>query len=251
MNLIKKKKRQKILLTLLVLVLLGTTGSIVRSRWIEHAEHQAIASQISWKLFATPGPGRSPLPEADCEYLDFESIRSKNPDITAWLTLDGTGIDFPVVQSSDNLFYIDHDAEGKSNSKGALFLDYRCNFDFSDFNNIIYGHNLNARHMFGTLMNYKDKNYFDKHRTGRLYTPCTNYSLDVFAVLIIPHKSKLYRYAFISKNDKADFFVEIQQAALYWDTLRLEDGETLLMLSTCSYEFKNARTVVFARCKPI
>ena len=94
--------------------------------------------------------------------VDFELLRKQNPDVFAWLYCPDTPINYPVVQASDNEYYLRRLLDGSYNFAGTLFMDYRNAVELSDWNSIIYGHNLKNDLMFGTLPKYKDKAYFDE-----------------------------------------------------------------------------------------
>lgn len=86
----------------------------------------------------------------------FAELRAINPDVCAWVTLDDTGVDYPVVQGRDNLTYVNTDVYGKFSLAGTIFLDSRCASDFSDAYGLLYGHHMVSGQMFGDLENYQD-----------------------------------------------------------------------------------------------
>ena len=87
----------------------------------------------------------------------------------AWLTVDGTKIDYPVVQGETNLEYINQDIYGEFALSGSIFLDSRNDRKFIDSYSLLYGHHMDNGAMFGDVMNYKEKEYFESHKTGTLY----------------------------------------------------------------------------------
>ena len=188
-------------------------------------------------------PTSEPLP-----LMDFTALREKNEEIIGWITLDETMIDYPIVQGSNNSYYLSRSAEKKSSKSGAIFLDYRAEKDFSNFSSVIYGHNMNAGTMFGGLVKFKDKTYFDEHKTGYLYIPDKTYRLQIISVAITQPDSEYYRYAFSSEAEKQEHIEMIENTALHWrESEDIDSEDRLLILSTCSYEKKNARTVLVAK----
>lgn len=125
----------------------------------------------------TPEP-EPPLPEAD-----FEALSAMNSDVTAWIRIEGTNLNYPVVQTSNNDYYLNHLFTGTWNRSGCPFLDHLNSADFSDTNSIIYGHNRRNGAMFATLLNYRRQNYFNAHPTVTLLLPDVGYSVRIFAVL--------------------------------------------------------------------
>jgi len=91
--------------------------------------------------------------------LKFDELQKKNKDIIAWIYCENTPINYPVLRCEDNSYYLNHLPDGQYNKNGSLFVDYRCSSNFSDFNTIIYGHNMKTEKMFGSLTNYKRQSY--------------------------------------------------------------------------------------------
>ncbi|MDR0813722.1 MAG: class B sortase [Oscillospiraceae bacterium] len=179
--------------------------------------------------------------------MDFSEVQAKNPDIVAWLVIDGLGIDYPIVQGTDNSYYLNHTAENKYNKLGALFEDFRNNPDFSDFNSIIYGHNRKSPQVFGRLSLMKDQETFDKITTGYLYTPAKTYRIDIFAIVVGGSRSEFYNYIFASAQAKQWHLDMIRQYAMHYRDIDITAEDRILSLSTCSYEYKDARTILIAK----
>ena len=178
---------------------------------------------------------------------DFGALQTGNPDIIAWLAIPGTVIDYPVVQTSDNDFYLSHDAQKNINTNGALFLDYRAHPDFSDFVNVIYGHHMQSGIMFQNLMNFKDQTFFDNQRIGTLYTPEKTWQLEFFATAVVSYDSDIYDYTLSSPAEKEAYFEGVKEVALQYRDIDLSASDRIVVLSTCSYEYADARSVVLAR----
>ena len=98
----------------------------------------------------------------------FAELRAINPDVCAWVTLDDTGVDYPVVQGRDNLTYVNTDVYGEFSLAGTIFLDSRCASDFSDAYGLLYGHHMVSGQMFGDLENYQDAAFLREHTAGAL-----------------------------------------------------------------------------------
>lgn len=179
--------------------------------------------------------------------MDFTSLQSKNPDIVAWLTLDGTAIDYPITQAKDNEYYLHYDAEKNRNINGSIFLDYRNNFDFSDNNSIVYGHNMDSGQMFADINRFKDESYFNSHTLGRLYTPQKTYNLEIFEVALVRSVGNTYTWSFDSSSSWDLYIDQLKKDAMFLRETDLEWRSKIITLSTCSYEFQNARTVLLAK----
>jgi sortase B len=188
-----------------------------------------------------------PAGDPELPLLNFSPLQTANPDIAAWLTLDGTDIDYPVVQGKDNSYYLTRTAEQKHSKNGAVFLDYRANPDFSDFSSVLYGHHMKSGKMFAPLVKFKEKAYFDSHTTGTLYTPGKTYRLELFAAAVTKPDSDYYNYAFVSPSERESHLNMIKDTAKLYKDIGITEQDKILTLSTCSYEYKDARTVVLAR----
>ncbi len=111
----------------------------------------------------------------------------------AWLRLDGTHIDYPVMQASDNRWYLNHDYYSNDSASGAVFLDFRNSALFSDYVSIIYGHRMNGDLMFSDVAKYRDADYFAAHRTGELILPIGTIKLRAVSFREISADDNLYR----------------------------------------------------------
>lgn len=179
--------------------------------------------------------------------MDFTKLKEENEEIEFWLTIDSTVIDFPVVIGTDNKYYLTHTAQHKKSALGAIFADFRTNKNQLDFNTVIYGHNTRNGKMFGTLKNFKQKDFFQTHKTGTLYSPSQNYRLEIFACIVTKHDSEIYRYGFESISQKNEHIKKLRDEAIQWREIDLNAQSQILVLSTCSNEYKNARTVILAK----
>jgi sortase B len=192
--------------------------------------------------------GAAAAADADGALMDFSALTSRNEDIVAWITIDGTGIDYPVTQAKDNRYYLTHTANNEYSKLGSVFLEFRNNRDFSDFNNVLYAHNMRDGSMFGQLARFKDQGFFEGHRSGTLYTPAATYRIAIFACAVTESTSDYYRYAFPSASERADFVQMLKSSALQWRDEPVDpQTDRLLLLSTCSSEYREARTVLAAK----
>lgn len=192
----------------------------------------------------------SPAPDAAPITVDFAVLAKTNEDIIGWLYSEGTPINLPVVRSADNKDYLRRLVDGSQNSAGTLFVDYRNAGDFSDSNTVIYGHNMKNREMFGTLSQYRKQAYFDAHPVMWLLTPQGDYRVEPVAGYVTQADSEVY--AFSRSGDAV--FATVQQAMEKSDfrtDTTIAPGDRFLTLSTCSYEYDNARYVLIGKLVPL
>lgn len=201
-------------------------------------------------LLATePSEDQEPTETAPIE-VDFDVLLEKNRDVIGWLYCEDTPINLPVVQSSDNDYYLRRLLDGTWNSAGTLFADYRNTGDFSDENTIIYGHNMKNSSMFGSLTKYKTQSYYDEHPVLWLLTPETDYKVELIAGYVTPVDSEIYFLPQTEQEVQALIEQAIQKSTFTAD-VELTDTDRYLTLSTCSYEYDNARYVLIGRLIPL
>lgn len=170
-------------------------------------------------------------------YHSFSQLLGINPDTVAWITMDGTHIDHPVVRSNDNFDYLDKGFDGKYYAGGTLFMD-KDNSSFEDDYSIIHGHHMAAGAMFGDLTRYLEPSFFEKNRSGTLLTAEYDYDIEVFAAGVFSaYDTHIYRPGEIVPIDY------IQANAV--NQRRAGDSGHVLSLSTCLDDMSDNRAVVF------
>ena len=178
--------------------------------------------------------------------IDFDALKQENNDIIGWIYCPDTPINYPVVKGKDNNQYLRADLKGKYLVSGTIFADYRNNEVGEDKNYIVYGHNMKNSTMFGTLVKYKKQSYYDAHPTLYFLTPEHNYIIELIAGAVVKRDSDIYQTA-LADNTIADIMIK----STFNSTVEIGNGENIITLSTCSYEFNNARYVVVGKLKKI
>ena len=198
----------------------------------------------------TTDPGET-LAEGPPIFVDFEVLKQENPDIVAWIYSENTVINYPVVQGSDNQFYVTRMPDGRYNSNGSIFLDFRNLSDFADFNSIIYGHNMTNDSMFGTLENYKNPDYYAEHPYLWIITPDAAYRVDLIAGMVTPSDSEAYDL-YNSKDELHERLrYAISKSTFDPGEVDVDSIRHVVTLSTCSYEYAIARYVVIGNLVPV
>ena len=188
---------------------------------------------------------------------DFSELLAVNPDVCGWITLNNTNVDYPVLQGETNFTYINTDVYGNFALAGSIFLDTRCSKEFTDPYSLIYGHHMADSKMFGDLDLYKDETFFQENTTGSLVLPGKAYQLEIIACLLVPasedhifepttwQDSNISRLLEFVENNALNLHDEIMR-----ELKAAEDPFKILALSTCSYEYTDARTIVLTWMKP-
>lgn len=185
----------------------------------------------------------------------FEELLAINPDVCAWVMVDNTNIDLPVLQGSTNLTYINRDVYGNFALAGSIFLDTRNERDFSDAYSLLYGHHMENSGMFGDLDLYKDQSFFDDNKTGMLILPDRSYNLEIFACLLVEAGKDTIFDPELWQTDINGLLSFAENNSLHLreetiDKLRQMENPKVLALSTCSTEFTDARTIILAVMEP-
>lgn len=189
--------------------------------------------------------------------LKVKKLQEINTDIVGWIQIEGTNINYPVLQGEDNEYYLNHNYKKQKTEKGSIFLDKSYNWDIESNNLIIYGHNLVNGQMFKDLLKYSKEEFFEQHKTIRFTTAEADKEYEIISVF----KSKVYNkteknvfryYDFInSKSEKEynNFVKQAKEASLYDTKNTAEYGDNLITLITCAYHIDDGRFVVIAREK--
>lgn len=197
---------------------------------------------------------RKPAVDADGG-VSFAELLAINADVCAWVTLDGTKIDYPVLQGSTNLTYINRDVYGNFALSGSIYLDTRNQRDFSDAYSLLYGHYMEKSGMFGDLELYKEESFFRENPSGTLLLPNQAYRLEIFACLLTEAGEGAVFDPERWQTDVQGLLSYVEKHCLFLrkDTInKLEQMEKpkILALSTCSGEFTDARTIILAVMEP-
>lgn len=178
--------------------------------------------------------------------IDFDALKQENSDIIGWIYCPDTPINYPVVQGKDNDQYLRADLKGQYLVSGTIFADYRNGIIGTDSNFIVYGHNMKDSTMFGTLVKYKEQSYYDEHPILYFLTPETNYIIDLCAGAVVKRDSDIYRI-----TPQENTIAEIVAKSTFSSSVEIAESEYIITLSTCSYEFNNARYVVIGKLSKI
>lgn len=174
--------------------------------------------------------------------INFEELWKINPEIYAWIEIPGTDVNYPIVQSAaDNSYYLDHTIEGIAGYPGSIYTEAVNKKDFSDFNTLIYGHDMQDGSMFGGLYKYRDENYLKEHETMIIYTTEHKYTYRIFSTATYDDRHIMGAYDFASHSQREDYLESIDNT----DPLVTTDSR-LVTLSTCIADQPDHRFLVEA-----
>lgn len=173
---------------------------------------------------------------------DFIKLRKINKDIIGWIRIDGTIIDYPILQAGDNKKYLTTNYKKEYSSSGSIFLDYRNNANFEDDFSIIYGHNMSYKAMFAELKEYKNSSFFNSHKQGKLYLEDKTYDIEILLYKVIGTYDDIPYNLYLYRNNHNELIYKALSS-------KEEKHDKLLLLSTCSSGNKNKRVVLLAEIR--
>ncbi len=214
----------------------------------------ATAAPADSSAQVTPAPAVEEIvldPEVSPIEVDFDALKQRNKDVVGWIYCPDTVINYAVVQTEDNMYYLHKDIDGNYSAYGTLFVECLCQKDFKNTNNIIYGHHMNDGKMFARLVEYAKQSYFDQHPVFYLNTPDMNYRVELFAGYITDMNSDTYTISFASEEENQAWLDKIISQSTFESSVAVKPGDKILTLSTCTYEYDDARYVVQGKMVPI
>ena len=186
--------------------------------------------------------------------VDFVALKEINPEIIGWLYCEGTEVDFPICATDNNDYYLSHAYDGTPKRSGSIFLEAADKTDFSDTNSVIYGHNMLDGSMFHCLEQWQDQKFYEEHDHMWLITPEKTYRINIFSGYVTDAFSSTYTvftdYGELTKEYINNAFSLSDFYPVYEKCDILVDGDysqKYVLLSTCAYNYKNARYVLHGK----
>ena len=267
----EKKRRGNPLITVIILILCGVMGfsgykifTILRNYHEGDSAYAGIAQSAvasssgpvlhpkTESAASSQGEGSSAVPVEDKGIsavgiaVDFDALRAENSDVIGWLYQEGTVINYPVVQGSDNDYYLNHRFDGVYSSFGTLFVDYRNSAPFEGtWQTVIYGHHMKNGSMLASLDKYRKQSYYDEHPFMLLYTPEKTYFLELFSGYVATTGDWCYTVS--GYDDFSSYLNYLQTMSAFESDVTVTEDDRIVMLSTCVYDFEDARFVVFGK----
>ena len=193
---------------------------------------------------------RTPPPVLD----EYKNLLNKNKRLIGWVKIDDTNIDYPVMQTTDNEYYLDHNLNQEYDKNGSIFMDKDCDVLKPSTNFILYGHHMKNGQMFGSLSLYSDQSYYEKHpyiQFDTIYEKGLYEIMYVFRSRVYSEDEIVFKYyQFIDAQSEQEFdsyMNDMAEMSLYDTGVTASFGDQLLTLSTCDYQEKNGRFVVVAK----
>lgn len=182
--------------------------------------------------------------------VDFDALAEQNPDIIGWIYLENTCIHYPIVQSKDNDYYLHRLFDRSWSWPGTPFADYRLKGDFTDFQTIVYGHNMKNGTMFAPITQYQSQSFYEENPVIWLLTPEDDYKVELVAGLLTDDKS-IEKLAIVDQSVAEEFLTKIRECSTFQSDVETTPEDRYLILSTCEYQFENARYALIGKLIPM
>ena len=244
---------RRIIIAVLLLIMIASAISLVKE-WMDAAAQRRLEESLAEAARQTETETEPPETEEETEAeteapyvspIDFAPLLATNPDTIGWIRVPDTKIDYPIVQSPDNQYYLHKDFEGKDSVYGTIYLDADSKPDFSGWNNPIYGHHMKDGSMFKDVVKFKDQDFFENHRYFEIYPPERTIHLKTLGCYYSDSNGIVRKTSFKSQAS-FDKWVSERLAPCSFAEVPEQPFDSMFVLVTCSYEKNDARTLLFA-----
>lgn len=167
--------------------------------------------------------------------IDWEHLKSINPDIIGWIEIEGTKVNYPILQDNNDLYYLKHSFNKQYNNNGSIFTINKN--AFLDDETTIYGHNMKNGTMFSILSKYLNSDFLNEHLNFKIYTPTVNYDCTIFSVYSIGVETEDNNISKLNFNERIEYYKKASKYKLN----NIDNCIKIVKLSTCSYI--NAKTI--------
>lgn len=239
--------KKKLLIVFSLLIILGFVYLIVENGI------QKKKNEIYEEVQEQVDNGKKVMEENELEEeimipIDFQALKKINPDIYAWIDIDDTNIHYPIVQSStDDSYYLEHTIEGVEGYPGSIYTENVNTKDFSDFNTLIYGHNMKDGSMFNHLHKFSDAEFFASHEKIIIYTEEEIKEYTIYAALLYDNRHIMNCFDFSNTKERERFIQTVKESRnlrnQFREGVEITEDSNLITLSTCT-EDPNTRFIV-------
>ena len=214
----------------------------ISMKLIDYKRSEKLYTEIQ-EIVATEEKGTAVTPLST-----YEKLKKINPEYQFWIEVENTNISYPVVQAMDNSFYLKKDFNKNDSSAGTIFMDALNNFEI-DNNTVLYGHNMKNKTMFNNIMLFKKSDFFKQNNKIKIKHTGDGkeYTYEVFSAY---HSDNTFDYNTVRFGESYSFmnFIEdIKKKSIFKKDMEILETDKIITLSTCSYEFRGAKTTIHAK----
>lgn len=233
----KNKRYKKVILNIIIYMILFFVliySGIKIFKWYkDKTNNNKIAEQIKSTVIVED----KNEDENKEEYtVDFNKLKEQNNETVAWIKVNNTSVEYPVVRATNNSFYLNHSFDKSKNSAGWIFADYKNKFDNTDKNIVIYGHNMRDDSMFGSLKNILNSDWYDNDENTNitLYTENEKSIYKVFSIYKIESEDYYIKTEFSNDNEFEKFIETLKKRSIKIFNIDISKEDSILTLSTCA-----------------
>lgn len=248
-----KNRVVNIILVICILVFLGS-GAYLAKYFLEADRTERQIDELIQMKNEVSGEEKEFQESEDSGMLrKYETLYEKNKDLVGWVSVEGTDIDYPVMQNPDDAeYYLHRNFEKKADINGLPILDINCHIEGPDNNFIVYGHHMKSGMMFAGLLKFAEKDFYKEHKEVCFDTLYEEGKYRIFSVFYseVSNMERIFDFSIYAdkmEKEKFDEYIgKMTELSLFDTGIRPVYGQTLLMLVTCSYHVENGRFVVAA-----
>lgn len=246
----RRKKNKKVILNIIIYMILFFaliySGIKILKWYKDKTNNNKIAEQIKSTVIVEENEQENENKEKYT--VDFNKLKEQNNETVAWIKVNNTNVEYPVVKATDNSFYLNHSFDKSKNSAGWIFADYRNKFDGTDRNIIIYGHNRRDGSMFGSMKNIFNSVWYDNEENTdiTLYTENEKSNYKVFSIYKIESEDYYIKTDFSNENEFEKFIEILKKRSIKEFDIDVSKEDNILTLSTCANNNKY-RVVLHAK----
>ncbi|MCH4191991.1 MAG: class B sortase [Butyrivibrio sp.] len=258
------KKRQTVFILCILIIAVGAgvsgykwamhlrnAGQMEALQMTAHAQSTALESTAAGSTAADSSQSAvAGASRSNVIPVNFDKLQASNPDIFAWLQIPDTDMDYPVAQHpTDDTYYLNHGSDGIYSEYGCPYIERADSKSLTQFNTVIYGHNMNDGSMFGVLHKYEDADFLKNHREITVYTPQHIFTYTVFAAVMYSDRHIPYYYDDTVEADRAAFLKSLKTDTVkarsqVLDDITVTSKDHILTLSTCDRKLRSNRYLV-------
>lgn len=256
----KKKKKNIIILAVLILVFVVSVGFIItyyvkqKKAEDEYQKLQETTVKDSTGKKSGGIENKEEKEEKEENYespIDFEELWKTNEEIYAWIEIPGTDISYPIAQrADDDTYYLNHTVDGTEGLPGSIYTEAVNSKNFTDFNTVIYGHNMKNGTMFAGLHKYEDKEFLEENPYIYIYLPDKTLKYQIFAAVVFDDRHIMYNFNFNTTEGRQEFLDELKAVrtmeSTYDESIEVGTGSNIITLATCIGSMPDNRWLVEA-----
>lgn len=249
--------KKKIRIVIVIILAIATIGAFVYLGITMSEENKEQKHYDDLSNDMTSASNKADGAEKTERQIKLEELHNQYPDVVAWLEVPNTNMSYPIVQTDNNDYYLDHTYQKEYSARGSIFLDKDVSFDRPSDNFLIYGHRNKKGAMFEDLLQYEKEDFYKEHKTINFTTLKEDAEYEILAAfrsrVYYKHEKNVFRYYYFvnAENEAAynDFVACSKRDSMYQTGVDANYGDQLLTLSTCAYHTEDGRFAIVARKK--